>query len=238
VPPHRGAVPSPPWPVALQAQAENFSWLITGWWLAVGVIAIALSSRISCPPAPPLSDGPGWRRVVVWGLGIGLIQGLEGVAKTATPMFGARYEALDRAAGFTWGNVGLPWSIPHYFHASVLSECFFRFGVIVIPVWLLSTLLLKGRFQGVLFWTFAALGALIEPFEQTVLIKHMTFAGMTAVDIEGSIEGILWQLIYAWTFRRFGWPAPILARFGWYLVYRVFAGYFFRPGSTMYPGPH
>jgi len=181
-----------PWPVGLKAQGQNFDWLITGWWTLLGAIGVALSGRVGCPGAPPLADRQAWRRIVGWSLGIGVFQGLVGVAKTATPLFGARYEALDRAAGFTWDNVALPWSIPHYFHASVISECFFRFGAIVIPVWLLSTLLLKGRLQGVLFWTFAVIAALIEPFEQAVLVKHMSFAGMTAVGEGGCGQSDGW----------------------------------------------
>jgi hypothetical protein len=38
--------------------------------------------------------------------------------------------------------------------------------------------------------------------------------------------------------RRFGWPAPILMRFGYYLLVRVFSGYFYPPFSESYPGPH
>jgi len=108
----------------------------------------------------------------------------------------------------------------------------------VVPVWLLSSWLLKGRFQGVLYWTFAVLAALIEPLEQMVGVKHVSLLAMSPLDQEGMAEGIVWQLVFAWVFRRFGWPAPILMRFGWYLVYRVTAGYFFPPDSTMYPGPH
>lgn len=227
-----------PWPVSLRAQAQNFDWPITLWWIAVGLAGVAVSSRIGCPPAPERGDTAGWRRVVAWGLGIGLAQGLVGVAETLFPPLGRHYQALDRAAGFTWGNVALPWSIPHYAHAAVISECFFRFAAIAIPVWLLSSLLLKGRFQTPIYWVFAVLSALIEPFENLVVVKHVSFASMPLIDQIGMLSGILWELVYAWTFRRFGWPAPILMRFGWYLIYRVSAGYFFPHDSTMYPGPH
>jgi len=102
-----------PWPTALAAQAANFGWLVTLGYLGVGLVGVFLSSRIGCPAAPPLDDGRGWRKVIFWGLGIGLLEGLWGVAKTALPPFGPHYEALDRAAGFTWGNVALPRSVPH-----------------------------------------------------------------------------------------------------------------------------
>lgn len=227
-----------PWPTSLRAQAQNFEWQITGWWMVVGAIGVALSSHIGCPPAPPVSDGPAWRRLIAWSFGLGVLQGAVSVAKNMVPALWAHYQALDRAAGFTWGNVGLPWSIPHYLHASVLSECFFRFGLIAIPVWLISTLLLKDRFQAPIFWIFALFSALIEPLENILLVKHVSLAKTSLIDAESTLEGIAWELAYAWVFRRFGWPAPILMRFGWYALFRVTAGYFFPPGSTMYPGPH
>jgi hypothetical protein len=37
-----------------------------------------------------------------------------------------------------------------------------------------------------------------------------------------NVEAIAWQVVYAILLRRFGWPAPILARFGYYLVVRCF----------------
>jgi len=37
-----------------------------------------------------------------------------------------------------------------------------------------------------------------------------------------TVEGIAWQFVYAVLLRRFGWPAPILMRFGYYLLVRCF----------------
>ena len=50
--------------------------------------------------------------------------------------------------------------------------------------------------------------------------------------------GIAEQIVFAWMLRRFGWPAPILMRFAWYLIVRVFVGYLYPHTSEMYPGPH
>ena len=53
-----------------------------------------------------------------------------------------------------------------------------------------------------------------------------------------SLEAVASQIVYAFMLRRFGWPAPILMRFGYYLLVRVFSGYFYPPFSESYPGPH
>jgi hypothetical protein len=39
-----------------------------------------------------------------------------------------------------------------------------------------------------------------------------------------TFEAVFWQFVLAVLLRRFGWTAPILARYGYYLVVRVFAG--------------
>jgi hypothetical protein len=61
---------------------------------------------------------------------------------------------------------------------------------------------------------------------------------MAPLDIAMELEAIANQLLFAWMLRRFGWPAPILMRYGYYLLVRVFAGYLYPHTSIMYPGPH
>jgi hypothetical protein len=227
-----------PWPVFSTIQAGNFHWATTLGFLAVGALGAALSSRIGTPSAPQLGDGAGWRRLLLWGLGAGLAYAAFDLGLLIFTPVGAHSAAVDRAAGHTWFNVALPFSLLHYAHAAILSECAYRLGAVVIPTWLVSTLLLRGRWPGPVFWTFAGLAAFIEPLEQAIISKRLPLVGMAPLDQAITIEGVASELIFALMLRRFGWPAPILMRYGFYLLYRVTAGYFFPHTSGMYPGPH
>ena len=199
-------------------------------------MGVWLSIRIGCPPAPPLNDRAGWRRVLVWGLGIGFAFGVYDAAIGA--LTHVRSEAIDRGHGFTSVNIALPWSLAHYFHAAVTLECAFRLGFIVISAWFVGRLILKGRAETLVFWVFAVLAAWIEPLMHALYSKKLLFAGMDPLDTALNLSSIAEQIVFAWMLRRFGWPAPILMRFAWYLIVRVFVGYLYPHTSEMYPGPH
>lgn len=227
-----------PWPTAAPGQADAFGWGLTGGYLAVGATGALLASRVGCPSAPELKDRAGWRRTFAWGLSAGLAYGAIDLAITVLTPWGAHLEAVDRSNGYSWANVALPWSLAHYLHGAVLLECAFRLGAIVVPTWLISRVLLKGRGEVAVFWTFGVLAAWIEPLEKAILLRKVPFADMAPMDLAMNLEAIAAQLVYAWLLRRFGWPAPLLARYGYYLLVRVFAGYLFPHSSEMYPGPH
>jgi hypothetical protein len=227
-----------PWPTPLAAQAQTFAWPVTLGYLAVGALGAFLSSRVGCASAPRLADWRAWGKLLIWSLGAGLVIGLLDIAiYDLTPM-GALLEAKDRSLGYTWANVALPWSLGHYFHASVISECAFRLAAIIIPTWLIGRVLLRGRFEATIFWAFSVLAALIEPLEKAVLLKRLPLVDLPPMDLAVSLLAVADQFVYAVLLRRFGWPAPILVRFAYYLLVRIFTPYLYPPGSEIYPGPH
>ena len=137
--------------------------------------------------------------------------------------WGVHLAAVDRRNGFdlSFINVHPPWSLAHYFHASIISESIFRFAPILALTWF-AVRLTRGRFEAAAYWTFALLAALIEPIEKAVLIRKWGAFGDTPMEQAMNVEGIAWQFVYAVLLRRFGWPAPILMRFGYYLMVRCF----------------
>jgi hypothetical protein len=228
-----------PWPTLPRSgQAQALGWGATAIYLAVGALGVALASRVGCPPAPPLAARGRWLKLSLWSLGAGLAYGALDIAISVLTPWGAHLEAIDRANGFTWANIALPWSLAHYLHGAIILECAFRLGAIVVPTWLVGRLLLRGRFESFVFWTFAVLAAWIEPLEKAILLRKIPFAGMAPMDIAMNLEAVASEVLFALMLRRFGWPAPILMRYGYYLLVRVFAGYFFPPASELYPGPH
>jgi hypothetical protein len=228
-----------PWPtLPVSGQAALLGWGPTLGFLALGALGAALSSRIGAPSAPRLGDSEGWRRMLLWGLGAGLANAVFDLALTLFTPVGPHAQAVERAAGITWGNVALPYSLLHYAHAAVVTECILSLGLLVIPTWLVSTLLLKGRWQAQVFWTLAVAGSLVEPLSKSIGLKRLPLVGMSPMDVALTLEGIFWQLVFAALLRRYGWPAPMLMRYGYYLLFRITAGYFFPHSSDMYPGPH
>src|SRR5262249_42857230 len=137
--------------------------------------------------------------------------------------WGAHLRAVDRRNGFstTFVNVHPPWSLPHYFHASIISECAFRLAPILILTWLVVRVT-RGRFEAVAFWAFAVLAAFIEPIEKAIMVRRWGLFGETPMEHLLTVESVGWQFVFAVLLRRLGWPAPILARFGYYLIVRCF----------------
>jgi hypothetical protein len=212
-----------PWPVPLPQQAALLSFVLTSVYLAMGALGVFLLPRTHAARTPALSDGRRWGWLALWSLAGGLLYGANDLAISLFTRWGAHIAAVDRRNGYNTAfvNIRPPWSLAHYFHASILSECAFRLAAILIPAWLVGRLL-RGRYEAATYWTFAVLAAAIEPLEKAVFLRKWALFGDTPMEQAMTIEGIAWQFGYAVLLRRFGWPAPILARFGYYLLVRCF----------------
>ena len=220
---------SHPWPVPVAAQAAMFSWFIVAPVLILGGLGVALSSRVGFPSAPAISDGVAWLRLALWTVVPGLAVGAAFLLQDATLHL---IEGATRASGVTWINVALPSSIGHYTAAAVMLESIYRIIPISILTWVLSSAILRNRWQAQVFWILALSTSMIEPASQSVLFAP----NPASVGLVLATFGI--NLFEADGFRRFGWPAPILFRVAFYGVWHVFGPYLFPPGSFIWPGPH
>jgi hypothetical protein len=232
-----------PWPVPISAQAAILQWPLVAPLLAAGLVGVALASRIGCPPAAPLSDGRRWATLIGVSFAVGAALGAEGLAQSLWPPIAHQFDILARQSGnanvSTWVNVGLPWSIPHYLAASVLLECLYRLAPIPILTWLVSNVILRGRGQAQTYWTVAVLAAAQEPLLWGLGMVHTALAPTTATFVAlSSGETFAINLLEAYGLRRFGWPAAIVFRLGYYAAARVFLPYLLSPHSVNYPGPH
>ena len=212
-----------PWQTPMRQQADMLGWLPTVIYLAMGAAGVALLPSTGTALTPRLSDGRRWTRIVAVSLVLGLIYGFTDLGINRLTSWGAHLATVDAKNGFdvSFVNVRPPWSLAHYFHASIISECAFRLAAILIPAGLVG-LLLRGRHKAATYWTFAVLAAMIEPLEKSVLLRKWALFGDTPTEQLMNLEAIAWQMAYAVLLRRFGWAAPILARFGYYLVVRCF----------------
>ena len=212
-----------PWPTPIPQQAANFQWAVTGGYLAAGALGVFLLPWGKTARAPKLTDARRWERISLWSLAIGLVYGASDLAINRLTPWGAHLKAVDARNGFstTFINVRPPWSLAHYFHASIISECAFLLGPVLVLAWLIGRLT-RGRYEAATFWILAALAAMIEPIEKAVMVRKWAAFGDTPMEQALNAEAIAWQFVFAVLLRRFGWPAPILARFGYYLVVRCF----------------
>jgi hypothetical protein len=227
-----------PWRVVSPIQALNYRWYVGATFLTLGALGVFLSSRIGMPSAPRWDDLQEWKRLALIGGGAGLAIAALDTGLGFWPSMRNHLEASARTAGFTWVNVGPPASLPHYAFGAIIAECFYRLGPIVIVTWLVSSLLLRGRFQGSVYWTVAAFTALLEPLEQAILSHGDSLTHMKPLEIALTTEGVGIELFESWLLRRFGWPAPIFYRLAYYAVAHVFGGYLHPYNSIFYPGPH
>jgi hypothetical protein len=212
-----------PWATPMRQQAAALGFDQTGAYLLAGALGVFLLPWSGAARTPALSEGRRWTQIGAWSLGLGVLSAVVDIALNRLTPWGAHLAAVDKRNGFdvTFINVHPPWSLLHYFHASIISECAFRFVPIFIPVWLIGRLA-RGRYEAATYWTFALLAACIEPLEKAVFLRRWALFGDTPMEQAMNAEAIAWQFLYAVLLRRFGWPAPILVRFGWYLVARCF----------------
>jgi hypothetical protein len=212
-----------PWPTPMKQQAALLGFDQTAAYLVAGGLGVFLLPGGQTANTPRLGERR-WLGIGGWGLGVGLLSGATDIALNKLTPWGAHLAAVDRRNGFNLAfiNVRPPWSLAHYFHASIVSECAFRLAAILIPVWLVGRII-RGRYEAATYWTFALLAALIEPFEKAILLRRWGgVLGDNPLEWVMSGEAIAWEFVYAVMLRRFGWPAPILMRFGYYLVVRCF----------------
>jgi hypothetical protein len=141
-----------PWPTPMAQQAANLGWTLTAIYLAMGAAGVVLSPWTVTPETPGLAQGRRWAPLVVWSTVVGMVYGLTDLAISRLTPWGAHLAAVDRANGYdtSFINVRPPWSLPHYFHASVLSECAFRFAPILFFGGL-AGLALRGRGREIAF---------------------------------------------------------------------------------------
>lgn len=213
-----------PWPTPMRAQADGLGLTPTVLYLLEGALGVAVLPWTGATLAPRLGSRNGWVVLVGISLVLGLIYGATDLGISHLTDWGEHLKAVDARNGLstTFINVRPPWSLPHYLHASIVSECAFRLGPILILTWLVAWVALKGRYEPVVYWVFSGLAACIEPIEKALFLRKWGILGDTPLAVVLSLEAIAWQFAFAVLLRKFGWPAPILARLGYYLIVRAF----------------
>lgn len=153
---------------------------------------------------------------------VGLIYGVVTIA----PLIIGSSSRVHPLATGSDVHVKFPFSIPYYAYGAVFLEIFLRLFCIPFLVWLISNVILRGRWQTPVFWFAAFLVALYEPMPYMM----EDFAGKTPL---GSIYVVFTTLIgplfisnvvAAYLFRKYGILASIVMRLSHYLIWHIIYG--------------
>lgn len=109
--------------------------------------------------------------------------------------------------------------------AGISEELVVRLFLIPFLVWLVSTLLLGGRRQTLVFWSAAILAAILYSLLALgVLLSSTELATVSAAPpfyVLGLPTILLYSLLAAYFFRRAGFLAVLSLRFGFYFVWHI-----------------
>ncbi len=138
-----------------------------------------------------------------------------GVAFTAFQIFFGVYLEIPNF------NVPFPHAIPAYFTFATLYEIVFHLLPIVIVCWLVGHLILKNKYDLVVFWIFAIIISLYEPYAQIGGLTKMGFISETWEIIAFFAFIFLYNIISLYLFKRFGFIAMIMFRYGNYAIWHI-----------------
>jgi len=123
----------------------------------------------------------------------------------------------------------LPASIVASFSAGIGEEIMFRLFFISFWTWLISKIILRGRWQNQIFWVVAVLSALafaVGHLPSLMLIYN--FKSVSAVPVILMIEGILLNgavgIVAAYYFRSYGFLAAVGVHFWTDIIWHVIYG--------------
>ena len=130
-------------------------------------------------------------------------------------------------------HLKLPLSIAFYTYGAVFLEIMLRLFAVTVIVWLLSNLLLRGRWQKPIFWIAAIISALYEPLPH---IREQLYAAppiaAPAIILDWITEPLfVANVVAAWLFRKYGFLAPLTMRLSFYLVWHIIYGGLFSAAS-------
>jgi hypothetical protein len=198
---------------AVQSQAALASWPAVIGFVLVGFAGVWLSQKTGFPE---MWGGqiPAGQRLVRSAL-LGAISGI---------VLAVLVNLVIKLPGQI--HVPFPTSILYYAYGAIQTEILFHLFLIPLFLWLISSVLLKGRWQEQIFWGVAIVLSLLEPLTQVGGALQM---GMLA-NTPATLIGLMFATIYgvnlasAYLFRKSGFLAPLAVRLSLYLVWHVIVG--------------
>jgi hypothetical protein len=196
------------------SQATLFSWPVIGLLTVAGSLSVWLGPRARLPDLwDPRRSPRTWLLLpAVVGLGLGAVS-------LTVHTFTGYAQVIADAANVPTINVPFPKSILFYSGGAIIVEALYRLILITLPLWIVGTVILRGRGQATVFWIVALLTSLVEPAGQMSLV-----AGHPGVMVAMGVAMYGMNVFEALLFWRYGLLAPLAFRLTFYLVWHVVGG--------------
>jgi len=207
------------------SQQDLFTWSNIATLGALGLVGI-WSARVTGFPAAWDKRITTTRRLVLpaaMGLGIGVVEIGIDIVTAAT-------QAIARVTAQPSFNIDFPGSLLAFSAGAIDVETTYRLFTLPFLVWLISSVVLRGRWQVPTLVVIGALSAAFEPVTQGVFLFLSGAGIITPLMLGGYLITALPENILAVVlFRKFGLLAPISLRLGEYLVWHIIYGTFCIP---------
>jgi hypothetical protein len=193
-------------------QAAFFQWISIAIFGVVGFIGVVLSEHTGFPGAWDMLKQKPMR--ALYAIGAGVLFGILFVVFDMTTGF-TRY--IVAAHGVAQQYTGFVPMTLAFSAASIIVEVVHRLFIIPLLLFLISNLILRGRWQTQIFWVLAIVLSGLEPFLQSrdVLALPMNLAPIYAV-VFYALNFV--QVVF---FRRYGYLSSYLMRVAFYIVWHA-----------------
>ena len=190
-----------------QAQMLSLPSILVVW--ALGLAGVFLGERAGFAPMWSAEISNRQRLLVPALIGIGI------------GVFGVLMDLIQPLGGDI--QVKFPASLLVYPLGGVVEEILFRLFLTTLLVWLISSLLLRGRWQQQAFWVVAVLVGLLYTVLQLGAYQALgTVTPLVALRFLVVI-GVFF-VIAAYLYRKYGFLAAIAIRMGQYLIWHIIWG--------------
>lgn len=193
-------------------QAAFFQWIPLAVISLVGLVGVLLSERTGFPDAldARVSNLSRYVLPILIGFGFAMILVVVDLTTHYTQLVAARHGLTQQYTGF------IPMLLA-FSAASVIVEVVYRLFPVSLILFLVSSLLLRGRWQTQIFWVLAAVSSLLEVLTLAPDIGVIPGLAMPVV----VLETYAFNFAQATFWRRYGFVAAILLRVGFYFVWHV-----------------
>ncbi len=186
------------------SQAAIFTWSSIVLLTVAGMIGLALAARSGFPVA--------WDKNISNFKRIG-IPALLGMA------FGILSLIINGLLHLPKVDIGFPASLFVYSAGAIVVEVFYRLLPLPFLLWIISTVLLRGRGQEITFWILAILLSALEPWAQYHALANL---GVTGIPLAlTALEIYVANLTQAYFFRKYGLFASLTIRLSHYIIWHV-----------------
>jgi len=196
------------------AQAAVFAWPMISALGGLGLGGLWLALRCGLPGFwnPDLPASRKWLLPVLSGVGFGILAiGVDALTGWT--------DVIERKLGIPSIHIDFPASLLIYPGGAVIVNVIYYLIPIPLLVWLISGVLLRGRFREPVFWTVGALAAAIEP-----LTQDLSYPGPAWVALLVLFSDYALNLAQVSLFRRGSFFATVLLRVSFYLIWHVVWG--------------